>query len=105
MYVHELDAAIEIAWANLKPRLEKDPDELHRRLARRRTRAMTSPPRPWCLAIRASNHRIKPVTARLERSTILHRSDNLPIAHNVIPDPALVCELTCPRMTDSPPPP
>jgi hypothetical protein len=52
------------AWqTRVKPLIDKDPDELVRRLARRRSGMMQRPPRAWCLAVRASDHRINPATA------------------------------------------
>src|SRR5687768_14646409 len=55
---------IHTAWnQRVKPLLEKDPDELARPLARRRSGMMRRPPRAWCLAIRASDQRINPATA------------------------------------------
>src|SRR5438094_5431076 len=55
--------AIAEAWQRVKPLVEKDPDELARRLARRRLAVMQRPPRAWCLAVRASDTRINPATA------------------------------------------
>lgn len=51
------------AWEKIKPALDRDPDELARRLARRRQGMMRRPPRAWCLAIRASDTRINPASA------------------------------------------
>jgi hypothetical protein len=52
------------AWQTcVKPLIDKDPDELARRLARRRSKLMQRPPRAWCLAVRASDRRINPATA------------------------------------------
>src|SRR5438045_117038 len=48
------------AWQKLGPKIMADPEELPRRLARRRMPIMTRPPRAWCLAIRASDRRITP---------------------------------------------
>src|SRR5438552_233935 len=48
------------AWQKLGPKIMADPEELGRRLARRRLAIMTRPPRAWCLAIRASDRRITP---------------------------------------------
>src|SRR4051812_36791501 len=54
---------ISVAWEKLRPGIEKDPDELARRLARRRAGMMRRPPRAWCLAARASDTRINPASA------------------------------------------
>jgi hypothetical protein len=51
------------AWQRLQSLLQRDPDELARRLARRRTGIMLRPPRAWCLAVRASDQRIHPGVA------------------------------------------
>jgi DNA-binding NarL/FixJ family response regulator len=56
----DLSRLILEAWAKLGPKILADKDELHRRLARRRLPILTRPVRPWCLAIRASDHRITP---------------------------------------------
>src|SRR2546423_12710292 len=48
------------AWQKLGPKIMADPEELARRLARRRLPIMTRPPRAWCLAVRASDRRITP---------------------------------------------
>ena len=49
------------AWAKLGPKILSDPDDLARRLARRRSALLSRPPRAWCLAIRASDRRITPM--------------------------------------------
>lgn len=59
----DLDRALLEAWNNIKPRLDADPGELQRRLARRRSPTLTRPPREWCIAVRASDHRITPLSA------------------------------------------
>src|SRR4051812_18885737 len=48
------------AWEKISPRLKDDPRELQKRLTRRRKPLLSRPPRPWCLAIRASDLRITP---------------------------------------------
>ena len=48
------------AWQKLSPKIIADSDELNRRLARRRMKILTRPPRAWCLGIRAS--RLQSVT-------------------------------------------
>src|SRR2546423_13650399 len=48
------------AWEKLGPKIMQDPDELAKRLARRRLNILTRPIRPWCLALRASDTRITP---------------------------------------------
>src|SRR5882672_10924239 len=55
-----LERAIEEAWVSLRRRILSDPDELRRRLARRRIKSLVRPPRAWCIAVRASDRRITP---------------------------------------------
>jgi hypothetical protein len=51
------------AWTRVLAKIERDPDELSRRLARRHQRMMRRPPRAWCIAVRAADSRINPATA------------------------------------------
>src|SRR3954462_12132431 len=60
MLGEEIDRAIREAWLRLRVKILSDPDELHRRLARRRLKSLTRPARAWCIAIRASDRRITP---------------------------------------------
>src|SRR5258705_8129265 len=48
------------AWEKLGPEILANRDQLARRLARRRSALLNRPPRAFCLAIRASDHRITP---------------------------------------------
>ena len=61
----DLLSLLRIAWEQLQPTLRRDPDELRRRLARRRNGLMRRPPRAWCLSIRASDTRLNPATAAM----------------------------------------
>src|SRR4051812_5010715 len=54
----ELNRNIREAWLHLRPKILSDPQELQKRLARRRKKTLTRPPRAWCIAIRASDRRI-----------------------------------------------
>jgi DNA-binding NarL/FixJ family response regulator len=56
--VNDVDRLILEAWEKLGPGIMEDPEELHRRLARRRSALLTRPPRAWCLCLRASDRRI-----------------------------------------------
>src|SRR6185436_4601210 len=56
----ELQRGIRQAWLRLRGKILSDPDELRRRLARRRSASLRRPPRAWCIAIRASDTRITP---------------------------------------------
>src|SRR5258705_3261762 len=60
MLGEELERAIREAWLRVRRSILSDPQELHRRLARRRMKSLTRPPRAWCIAIRASDRRITP---------------------------------------------
>src|SRR2546421_1107617 len=56
----ELERGIREAWLRLRGKILSDAQELQRRLARRRMKSLTRPPRAWCIAIRASDRRITP---------------------------------------------
>src|SRR5947209_1549382 len=56
----ELERNISKAWLRLRKQILSDPQELQKRLARRRGKSLGRPPRAWCLAIRASDRRITP---------------------------------------------
>src|SRR5258706_845996 len=58
MLREELEQSIREAWLRLRGEILSDPDELQRRLARRRMKCLPRPPRAWCIAIRASDRRI-----------------------------------------------
>src|SRR5438128_6609767 len=57
----EVERAIRESWLRVRNEILSDPQELHRRLARRRLKSLTRPPRAWCIAIRASDRRITPM--------------------------------------------
>src|SRR6266576_4002127 len=54
----ELERNIAQAWVELRKRILSDPNELRKRLARRRMKSLVRPPRAWCVAVRASDRRI-----------------------------------------------
>src|SRR3954471_23028577 len=56
----QIERAIDDAWVRVRREILADPDELQRRLARRRMKSLTRPARAWCIAIRASDRRITP---------------------------------------------
>src|SRR2546422_10710454 len=56
----ELERNIREAWLRVRKDILNDPRELQKRLARRRKKTLTQPPRAWCIAIRASDRRITP---------------------------------------------
>jgi hypothetical protein len=53
------------AWAVVAPMLKANPDELKARLARRRSKMFLRPVRASCLAVRANDRRITPMTAAI----------------------------------------
>src|SRR3954469_16883136 len=61
MLGEQIERAIDDAWARVRREILADPNELHRRLARRRLKLLTRPARAWCIAIRASDRRINPM--------------------------------------------
>src|SRR5438105_8962767 len=54
----EVERGIREAGLGLRGKILSDPQELAGRLARRRNKSLTRPPRAWCVAIRASDRRI-----------------------------------------------
>src|SRR6266542_5012386 len=54
----DIEDLVREAWERVKPTLERDGEELKRRLARREGRGMGRPPRAWCLALRAMDLRL-----------------------------------------------
>src|SRR5438067_216820 len=54
----EVEDVILDAWERVRPKLESDPVELAKRLARMRGASLSRPPRAWGLAIRSSDRRI-----------------------------------------------
>src|SRR6185312_11625147 len=54
----DIQDLIDAAWKRVRPRLEDEPALLAQRLQRRRTLTLTRPPRAWCIALRASDHRL-----------------------------------------------
>jgi len=61
--MHELDSALQRAWQRLASTILSDPDELAKRLARRRRAVLQRPPRAHCLALRACDSRLNEATA------------------------------------------
>src|SRR5882672_11281203 len=60
MLGEDLERAITETWVRVRKQILSDPDQLHRRLARRRMKTLMRPVRAWCIAIRASDRRITP---------------------------------------------
>ena len=75
------------------PRLEDEPALLSQRLQRRRTPTLTRPPRAWCIALRASDHRIASSAALVHPSSFsLHPGD--PEEHTITLTTPLLKSLT-----------
>src|SRR5947207_13252859 len=93
------------AWEKLGPKILSDPDDLARRLARRRSALLSRPPRAWCLAIRASDRRITPAHWVISPEHAMdldhpgHPSE--PIAHEVIIRPHALRKFCRAVRTDS----
>src|SRR5688500_16783585 len=89
------------AWRRVRQTLRDKPDEVARRLRRGRDMWMKRPPRAWCLAIRASDTRITPTTARCEPEDAAYPREAMPPhtrtsyePHRVTIDRALLTMLT-----------
>src|SRR5438045_479221 len=54
----DIETPLREAWTRVRPRLEAEPEELRRRLARGAQATLSKPPRAWCLAVRANDTRI-----------------------------------------------
>ncbi len=82
-----------------------DPEELARRLARRRSALLTRPQRAWCLTIRASDRRITPAHWVIvpEHAMDLDHPEHPyePIEHEVIIRPHALRKYCRPVRTDS----
>src|SRR5438128_9206740 len=89
--MNDVDRLILEAWEQLKPKILADPQELARRLARRRLAVLTRPVRAWCLAVRASDTRITPAhwVISPEHAMDLNHPDHPyePIEHQVTIQP------------------
>src|SRR5207245_9437299 len=59
--MNDLAGVIFEAWERVWPWLKENPQELRRRLERRRSLGLNRPLRHWCLAVRASDRRITPM--------------------------------------------
>src|SRR6266850_3935207 len=105
MGMNDVDRLILEAWEKLGPKIMADPEELARRLARRRRPVLTRPPRAWCLAIRASDRRITPahwVISPEHAMDLNHPAHPYePIEHEVIIRPHALRKYCRPVRTDS----
>src|SRR5439155_16935949 len=88
----EVDDCIFEAWERVGPTLENDPEEVLRRVKRMWGRALSRPPRAWCLAVRACDRRID------EALGFGYATRDGPGAHDVLLDAKLVRALCAPVM-------
>lgn len=100
---NDLPSIIAHIWeSKVLPKLLADPDELQVRLARRRAGMMRRPPRAWCVALRAADQRINPMTAACVPEDVAHsptfvkNQDYSPEQHEVTITAKLVRELVRP---------
>ncbi|HEV8290298.1 MAG TPA: hypothetical protein VGP94_00175 [Tepidisphaeraceae bacterium] len=96
--MNDVDRLILEAWQKLGPNIMADPDELAKRLARRRLPILTRPVRAWCLALRASDTRITPEHA-MDLDHPHHPYE--PIEHEVTIQPHALRKYCRPVRTDS----
>ncbi len=97
-----LEKTILNAWEAHKSRIESDPAEFARRIARRHSPTFLRCPRAWCLAVRASDRRINPMHAIIVPEDAM---DDLPkhaAAHDVTLDARVLKRLCTPVHTDFP---
>jgi len=59
----DIELSIVRAWERLKDKILSNPDELTERLQRRHSKQLRRWPRPWCLAIRATDTRIENIAS------------------------------------------
>src|SRR3954462_7860639 len=93
------------AWEKLGRGIMADPQEMAKRLARRRSALLTRPQRAWCLTIRASDRRITPANWVIspEHALDLDHPEHPyePIEHEVTIRPHALRKYCRPVRTDS----
>jgi hypothetical protein len=99
--IAEIVDLIAQAWKTVGPVLEKNPDELMARLARRRSLTLNRPPRAWCAAVRANDTRITPMQAIIRPKDAMDEPGG-PRTHTVTIDAELVRWLCRPVVCDRP---
>ena len=65
----DIEKNILAAWEKVLPIVRRDSVERAKRLRRRGNAMMRKPPRAWCLAVRANDHRIDLVNAAINSLT------------------------------------
>jgi DNA-binding NarL/FixJ family response regulator len=96
--MNDITTSILTAWSHIKPHLQSHPHALAARLARRRLPVLTRPPRAWCLAIRASDHRL-PAPVQHSSFSIQHYSSSAS-PHEITLTSQLLRRLTAPVHLD-----
>src|SRR5438445_1934118 len=103
--MNDVERLILEAWENLGPKIMADPQELAKRLARRRMAILTRPVRAWCVAVRASDTRITPAHWVIvpEHALDLNHPEHPyePIEHEVTIRPHALRKYCRPVRTDS----
>ena len=101
MAADEMSLLLFNTWQRLRDRFRNNPAEVARRLRRGRDAWLKRPPRAWCLAIRASDTRITPMTAICEpedaaypRDAIAPHLRTTEVPHRVTIDRELLVMLT-----------
>src|SRR4051794_12207301 len=91
---------ISAAWEKVRPRLERDPLELQRRLSRRHSKLINQPPRAWCIALRATDTRLAPF--QIHHSSFINHHSMQHRQHDVLLDSPAIKKLTRPIFLTSP---
>ncbi len=103
--VTDVERLILEAWQKLGKKIMADPQEMAKRLARRRSALLNRPQRAWCLCIRASDRRITPAHWIIypEHAMDLTHEDHPyhPIKHDVTIDARVLRKYLRPVRTDS----
>ncbi len=94
----DVTRALLAAWQRICPRLERDPQELARRLARQNSALITRPPRAWCLAIRATDTRLAKFSTH-HSSLIIHHSHSIRLTTTDLKKLCAPVHLTAPGET------
>src|SRR5688500_17896918 len=73
----DIATLIRDAWSRIRQQLDHDPHDLAKRLARRRRPTLMRSPRAWCLALRASDHRLVDFVGVDRATSIYLNADDL----------------------------
>jgi hypothetical protein len=88
--MEEIEQLVWEAWVRVRQRVMGMPGEVERRRARMRAKTLSRPPREWCVAIRACDHRLgggssEHQVPNLERAPNSHCENNRSLT-NIIRD-------------------